>query len=204
MKFVDVSLCMASGAAFLSASLLRSCSKSLHLVVRISTVSLRSFFSVARRVILSLQASRSTLRFSFSKSSGFIASVALFLVWALEEGFGGGFIVTVGGAVEVNGGNMFGELTGAGKLDDTDVRGVIGHVGGIGVADCGGGSGDPQENIWGDAADDKGGGIEVAQVNVGGGTNNGDTETCWEEDGGIYGTARTLRGGELSLKRWEG
>ena len=196
VKLSDASFGMASGAAFLRASLLRSCSKSLHLVVRISTVSLRSFFSVASRVILSLQASRSTLRFSFSKSSGFIARVALCLGRALEDGFGGGFIETLDGAIEVNGWNTCDDVPGAGKMEDIVGRGVIGLADGVADNE----EGDPQVNIGGGTtngatenieeatepvdADDNGGSREELQVKVGGGTNKGDTETCRDEVGG--------------------
>ena len=72
----EVALGIAFGAAFLVAWLFRSSSKSLHRVVRISTVSLRSFFSVASLFISNLQASRSTRIFSFSNSSGVRANVA--------------------------------------------------------------------------------------------------------------------------------
>ena len=68
---------MAVGAALLVAALFLSSSSSLQRVVRISTVSLRSFFSVASLLISIRQASRSTLRFSFSNSSGVRARVGL-------------------------------------------------------------------------------------------------------------------------------
>ena len=66
---VLVSFASASGAAFLSADLFLSCSRSLQRVVKISTVSLRSFLSVASSVIFKRHASRSILRPSFSNSS---------------------------------------------------------------------------------------------------------------------------------------
>ena len=72
---------MAAGAALLVAVLFLSSSSSLHRVVRISIVSLRSFFSVASLFSSKRQASRSTFRFSFSNSSGVRAREALpFLV----------------------------------------------------------------------------------------------------------------------------
>ena len=77
---------IASGAAFLVAALFLSSSKSLQRVVRISTVSPRSFFSAASLFNSYLQASLSTLKFSFSNSSGVRASVALlFLVCLILE-----------------------------------------------------------------------------------------------------------------------
>ena len=80
---------IALGAAFLVAVLFLSSSNSLQRVVRISTVSLRSFFSVASLLTSSLQASRSTRMFSFSNSSGVRASVALpFLICLVLEATG--------------------------------------------------------------------------------------------------------------------
>ena len=98
-----VSFARASGAAFLSASLLRSCSRSLQRVVKISTVSLRSFFSVASKVIFSLHASRSTLRFSFSKASGSKARVCFDFGLVLGGAFGGARTEFVVGAADVKG-----------------------------------------------------------------------------------------------------
>ena len=66
---------IAVGAAFMVAALFLSSSSSLHLVVRISIVSARSFLSVASLANSSRQASRSTFRFSFSNSSGVSAKV---------------------------------------------------------------------------------------------------------------------------------
>ena len=82
---------MAFGTMFLVATLLRCSSSSLHRVVRISTESARSFFSVATLASSSLQASRSTLKFSFSNSSGVRARVCLtfFCCLILEEVTGG-------------------------------------------------------------------------------------------------------------------
>ena len=68
---------MAWGAAFLAVTLLRCSSRSLQRAVSISTVSARSFFSVASNASSVLQASRSTFRFSFSNCSGVKASVSL-------------------------------------------------------------------------------------------------------------------------------
>ena len=68
----------ALGAAFSAAALFLSSSRSLHRVVRISTVSVRSFLSVASFASSSLHASRSIFRFSFSNSSGFNARVLFF------------------------------------------------------------------------------------------------------------------------------
>ena len=82
----------ASGAAFSRAFLLRSCSRSLQRVVNTSTVSARSFLSVASSVIFNRHASRSTLRLSFSKSSGLRAGdFDLVFFWA------GAFVLQVGG-----------------------------------------------------------------------------------------------------------
>ena len=61
---------MALGATVSVACLLRSSSSSLQRVVRISTVSARSFFSVASLLTSMRQASHSILMFSFSSSSG--------------------------------------------------------------------------------------------------------------------------------------
>ena len=101
----------AFGAASLVAALLRSSSRSLHRVVRISTVSSRSFFSVAILVNSARQASRSTLRFSFSNSSGVSASVLVLHFFNLSFGFTGG---------------------GAGALDTAavDEKDVVGREGG--------------------------------------------------------------------------
>ena len=81
---------IASGAALSTAALLRCSSRSLHLFVRISTVSFRSFFSEANFVASRRQASRSTLRFSFSNSSGERARVGFaFLNCLFFRGNGG-------------------------------------------------------------------------------------------------------------------
>ena len=83
---------IAFGAIFFVATLLRCSSSNLHRVVRISTDSARSLFSVATFASSDLQASRSTLRFSFSNSSGVRARVCLtfFCCLILEEVVTGG------------------------------------------------------------------------------------------------------------------
>ena len=110
---------VAAGTAFLRASLLRCCSRSLHRVVRISTVSSRSFFSEAKSVIFSRQASRSTLRFSFSNSAGVRARVCgLLLFLALVGGFGAGGTGAVTDAEDIVGSDTRGTFE-EGTLEDT-------------------------------------------------------------------------------------
>ena len=110
---------VAAGTAFLRASLLRCCSRSLHRVVRISTVSSRSFFSEAKSVIFSRQASRSTLRFSFSNSAGVRARVCgLLLFLALVGGFGAGGTGAVTDAEDIEGSDTRGTFE-EGTIEDT-------------------------------------------------------------------------------------
>lgn len=70
-------------ATFKVAALFLSSSSHLHLVVRISRVSARSFFSVASLANSRRQVSHSTFRFSCSNSSGESAKVFLFFVFCL-------------------------------------------------------------------------------------------------------------------------
>ena len=83
VAFSGEALGIAWGAAFLVAALLRSSSSNLQRVVSICIVSVRSFFSVASLFISRRQASHSTFTFSFSKSSGVSARVALFFLTCL-------------------------------------------------------------------------------------------------------------------------
>ena len=68
----------ALGASLIAAALFLSSSRSLHRVVRISILSVKSFLSVASFASSSRHASRSIFRFSFSNSSGVNARVLFF------------------------------------------------------------------------------------------------------------------------------
>ena len=108
---------MAAGAALLVAVLFLSSSSSLHRVVRISIVSLRSFLSAASLFSSIRQASRSTFRFSFSNSSGVRAREAFpFLFGLLLE-----LSVVDGSEVETDG---FPEEETAFTVVTKDVHGV--------------------------------------------------------------------------------
>ena len=117
------SFARASGATFLRADLFLSCSRSLHLVVRMSIVSVRSFLSVTSSVIFRRQASRLTLRFSFSNSSGVRAGPFALLFLAI------GFVLETDGAISC-GEVAFAVLTcglaainGVVKVEDVDAVG---------------------------------------------------------------------------------
>ena len=118
----------ALGAAFSRAFLFRSCSRSLQRVVSTSTVSARSFFSVASSVIFIRHASRSTLRLSLSKSSGLRAGDFVFVFFwtgalALPITIGGGATVV---AVSIDKEEAVADVIGDGGVSTDDEPGLDG------------------------------------------------------------------------------
>ena len=124
---------IAFGAADSVACLLRSSSSNLHRGVRISTVSDRSFFSVASLLISIRQASRSIRMFSFSNSSGeraredFVFFVCLTLVGSGSDD-AGKVVVTMVKEEELVDGGVVVDTVGDRKTSDWQVT-VVGVKG---------------------------------------------------------------------------